>query len=390
MRWGWYALVVVLVTGIAGWLYVLARSAREAATAAAAVCPLKCLGLAFHNYHDVYGSFPPAYLADEQGRPMHSWRALILPFVEQHELYDQYRFDEPWDGPNNSQLADRMPRTFHMPSEPPSSSRTNIVAIVGEPTAFPGARATRLRDFRDGTEYTILLTEIADSDILWLEPRDLCFEEMSFHVNDPTRPSISCSRRRGPYIVSADGVVKTVRDVHPETLRGMATIDGGEEVALAYTEGRGLISFTAPPVTDDALMRFPHWPQVQDLQLIRTRITDAGLDCLAAAENLSWLDLSDTPISDVGLKRVAGLRNLWGLDLSGTQVTDAGLKHLTALKSLKVLDLSRTQITDEGLRQLAAMPDLTLLYVYETAVSEKGEAALRAASPELRIRRLRD
>ena len=47
---------------------------------------------------------------------MHSWHALILaPFVYQHELYEQYRFDEPWDGPNNSQLADRMPRTFHMP-----------------------------------------------------------------------------------------------------------------------------------------------------------------------------------------------------------------------------------------------------------------------------------
>ncbi|MCL4193506.1 MAG: DUF1559 domain-containing protein, partial [Thermoguttaceae bacterium] len=29
---------------------------------------LKHIGLALHNYHDQYGSFPPAYIADENGR----------------------------------------------------------------------------------------------------------------------------------------------------------------------------------------------------------------------------------------------------------------------------------------------------------------------------------
>lgn len=294
MYWVRFTLTGVLVIGVTCWLYVLARSAREAAIATQAVCPFKCLGLALHNYHDTYGSLPPAYLADEQGRPIHSWRALILPFVEQRHLYDQYRFDEPWDGPNNSQLLDRMPRTFHVPSEPASNSRTNIVAIVGEPTAFPGAGVTRFRDFRNGLDNTILLAEIADSDILWLEPRDLCFDEMSFRINDPTRPSISSSRRRGPYIVSAAGVVKTVLEMHPETLRNMATIDGGEEVAFACTVEQELISFAAPPVTDEALIRFSHWPQVRHVRLIRTGITDAGLDGLAAAKRLFELDLSDS------------------------------------------------------------------------------------------------
>src|SRR6478672_5330638 len=43
---------------------------------------LKQIGIALQNYHDVYGSFPPAYVADANGRPMHSWRVLILPFAE--------------------------------------------------------------------------------------------------------------------------------------------------------------------------------------------------------------------------------------------------------------------------------------------------------------------
>ena len=66
---------------------------------------LRQIALALQCYHDVYKSFPPAYVADETGKPMHSWRVLILPFLEQKALYDQYRFDEPWDGPNNGKLA---------------------------------------------------------------------------------------------------------------------------------------------------------------------------------------------------------------------------------------------------------------------------------------------
>ena len=49
---------------------------------------LKQLALAMHNYHDKYGSFPPAYIADKNGRPMHSWRVLLLPFLEFGPLYE--------------------------------------------------------------------------------------------------------------------------------------------------------------------------------------------------------------------------------------------------------------------------------------------------------------
>jgi translation elongation factor EF-Tu-like GTPase len=62
--------------------------------------------LAVANYHETYGCFPPAYVADRDGKPMHSWRVLILPFLEQQELYHAYNFAEPWDGPNNRKLME--------------------------------------------------------------------------------------------------------------------------------------------------------------------------------------------------------------------------------------------------------------------------------------------
>lgn len=43
---------------------------------------LKQIGLALHNYHETFGSFPPAYLTDSSGAPTLSWRVLILPFID--------------------------------------------------------------------------------------------------------------------------------------------------------------------------------------------------------------------------------------------------------------------------------------------------------------------
>lgn len=68
--------------------------------------------MAVANYRSTFGGYPPAYIADCDGRPMHSWRVLILPFLEQQNLYAAYHFDEPWDGPNNRKLAGRIGQVF--------------------------------------------------------------------------------------------------------------------------------------------------------------------------------------------------------------------------------------------------------------------------------------
>jgi len=100
------AVAVILGVFVCGGILVAlllpaVQSAREAARRAQCSNNLKQIALAFHNYHDTYRTFPPAYIPDEDGNPKHSWRVLILPFLEQRALYEQYNFDEPWDSPNN-------------------------------------------------------------------------------------------------------------------------------------------------------------------------------------------------------------------------------------------------------------------------------------------------
>ena len=145
---------------------------------------LKQIGIALHNYHDVYGSFPPAYIADESGRPMHSWRVLLLPFLEQQNLYAQYRFDEPWDGPNNRLLARHMPEIYLCPSdEDAADGTTSYVAIVGPETMWPGEKALDMADIKDGMSNTVALVESHRSGIHWMEPRDLHTLQMPLVVN---------------------------------------------------------------------------------------------------------------------------------------------------------------------------------------------------------------
>src|SRR5438445_2885649 len=47
---------------------------------------LRQIALALHNYHDTHGTLPPAAVRGPDGRPLYSWRVLLLPFIDQEPL----------------------------------------------------------------------------------------------------------------------------------------------------------------------------------------------------------------------------------------------------------------------------------------------------------------
>lgn len=199
-RSGWFYAVVILIIVVVpiAWNLLLSQiqHIRDQSRKPQCKTHLKQLGLAFHNYHDEYGCFPPAYVADAEGRPMHSWRVLLLPFLDRKPLYDEYCFDEPWDGPNNRKLADRMVGVYSCPQAnaqegSPESLFTSYVAVVGPETAFPGTASTSVSDMKDGTANTLLLVEVTNSGIHWMEPRDLHVVQMSREINGKAGQGIS-------------------------------------------------------------------------------------------------------------------------------------------------------------------------------------------------------
>jgi hypothetical protein len=201
---------------------------------------LKCIGLALHNYHEVYGCFPPAHVADESGRPAHSWRVLILPFLEQQALYEQYDFEEPWDGPNNSRLAGVRVEAYCCPEEDGSARTTSYVAVVGPATVWPGKEPVKISDITDGTSDTLIVVEIANSGIHWMEPKDLDLSTTTLGVNPPQGPAISSAHPRDKWdrpssqtanVLLVDGSVHVLtRQVSSEDLRALLTIAGREKI----------------------------------------------------------------------------------------------------------------------------------------------------------------
>jgi len=228
-----YAVSLLGILILVALLLPAVESARPAAMRAQCMNNLRQIALALHNYHADHGCFPPAFIADSQGRPMHSWRVLVLPYMSEKALYDQYRFDEPWDGPNNSTLANAIPRAFQCPSDHRQVGKpgmTNYLAVVGPKAAWPGKRPRKLADFVDGTSETILLVEVHNSGILWTEPRDLDLARMAPGLNPKTGQGISSAHPSGALVGFADGSVQFLRDgVFPQSLRALLTIAGGEK-----------------------------------------------------------------------------------------------------------------------------------------------------------------
>jgi hypothetical protein len=201
--------------------------ARLAAGDARCFNNLKQIGLALQQYEGRYGCLPPAYIADAQGKPMHSWRVLLLPFLDQDALYQQYSFKEPWDGPNNRKLHDSGIAVYRCVDDSPEYANTSYVAVVGAGTAWPGATCTRTNDIRGDPSKMILLVEVADSGLNWMEPRDIAFERMDVHVNGQPRNSISSRHRGNASVLFVDSSVGRLGDdLTPEAIRAMLRITG--------------------------------------------------------------------------------------------------------------------------------------------------------------------
>jgi prepilin-type N-terminal cleavage/methylation domain-containing protein len=209
-------LVVIAIIGILIALLLPAvHAAREAARRMTCANNLKNLGLALHNYHDTYRSFPPAYV--NQGPYLstgfsftHGWAPFTLRFIERQQLADLYRWDVPLYHPDNQPVMTQHLKVFQCPSTPEPGrfsagdgpfvlfgtkgacgdytialgvdaelARRGLVdrivdyrgALMHAPTPSlaptPTATPTRLADITDGNSTTILVTEVAGRPTLW-------------------------------------------------------------------------------------------------------------------------------------------------------------------------------------------------------------------------------
>ena len=234
--------VIVAVLGItvvcggimAALLLPAVQAAREAARRESCQNNLKQIALAMHNYHDTYKTFPPAFIPDENGEPMRSWRASILPFVEQMALYDRYDFHERWDAPENEFAIGIAIPSYKCPSDPSSAGAptdTSYVLVTGLDTIFEVGKQARIAAIIDGTSNTILAVEIHNSGINWSEPRDLDIEAFVAMFGPGGTGQASSPHPGGLNVVLADGSVQFLSfNISQQDARALATSAGKERI----------------------------------------------------------------------------------------------------------------------------------------------------------------
>lgn len=184
-----------------------------------------------HNYESMHGKLPPAAVCGNYGEPLLSWRVLILPFIEQEELYKQFRLDEPWDSPHNIELLSKMPASYAPPrgkqsKVPPDHTVCHV--FVGKGAAFEGSEGLPLREVSDGMANTILIIE-GGPPVPWTKPEELHYDP------DGPLPAFDSFLKDIIRVGMADGSVRYVRkDVSAATWRAAITRNGGEVLGAEW------------------------------------------------------------------------------------------------------------------------------------------------------------
>jgi type II secretory pathway pseudopilin PulG len=154
---------------------------------------LRQIGIALNLYRDMHGRFPPAFTVDDQGNPLHSWRTLILPFLDEYDRYDSIDFSKPWDHPlNQHALNAETPNLYRCPSTNLPDGHTNYVSLLDATSVIRKKQSVSLDEVLDNQGKTLLVIELPQShSVHWMSPEDSDLESFlsATTVAKPAHPS---------------------------------------------------------------------------------------------------------------------------------------------------------------------------------------------------------
>ena len=175
-RLGKLIVVVASIAVVIALLLPAYRSVRPAAHRAGCANNLKQIARALQNYEQDYEVLPPAYTVDANGRPLHSWRTLILPYLDQQSLYQSIDLSKPWNDPANAKAFQTVVTEFEclaaIAARGPQNT-TTYLAIAGPDGCLIPGKPRRLADIKDAHELTLMVIEAGEENAVpWMAPID--------------------------------------------------------------------------------------------------------------------------------------------------------------------------------------------------------------------------
>src|ERR1700685_613212 len=226
---------LVIVVVIAALLLPNIRTAGPAARRTQCKNNLKQIVLALHNYHDEYHALPPAYTVDARGKRLHSWRALILPYLGQKELYKQIDFSKAWDDPANTKaFAANLPE-YRCPATQCPPDHTTYLAVVTPNSCLRPAASSRLAEINSPSQTVVVIEVDSEHAVHWMAPSD-ANEELVLGLNSKS----ALPHSEGLLMAFADGSVQSMpADMSPAVRRGIISTAAADKEAVYAEAGEG-------------------------------------------------------------------------------------------------------------------------------------------------------
>ena len=223
------------------------QSARTAARRSQSRNNLKQIGLALHNHHEVYNSFPAATIENKDLKPEErlSWLVSLLPFIEQAPLFDVIDREQGWKSDDNADwMAVTVPTLVNPQVADDQDGVTHYVGIAGVGKdaatlpingkgvgAFGYNRKLRLRDVTDGISNTMCVTEASKNYGSWGAGGKSTLRSLTRkpYINGPD--GIGSPFPGGLNVLMLDGSVRFLSEnIDPEVMEALVTIRGQEVI----------------------------------------------------------------------------------------------------------------------------------------------------------------
>ncbi len=196
---------------------------------------LQRIAEALNAYAADHGNYPPVAKTDQSGKLLHSWRVLILPYLDEEDLYNQIDLSVGWDDPVNVAVLQRMPSVYSHPNAAKHGmyNQSGYYLVTGPGTLFPSSGPLGPNDILDDPTQTILVVEAIPRSITgsWAEPGDVDYVAMQGVIGGDPSTEVGGLLDEGLAMVTTDGRGHFLPNAtDPLVLRSLITPQGGERL----------------------------------------------------------------------------------------------------------------------------------------------------------------
>jgi hypothetical protein len=196
---------------------------------------LKQIAKALNAYAADHGNYPPAVVKDNSGKPLHSWRVLILPYLNEEKLFNDINLTVGWDDPANAVMLRRMPTVYRHPNSARRglSNQSGYYLVTGQGTLFPNTSSLGPSDIVDDPTQTILVIEAKPQlmSVSWAEPGDVDFANLKGNIGGNPDTEVGGMLDDGVAMVTTDERGHFLESsTDPLILRSLITPRGGERL----------------------------------------------------------------------------------------------------------------------------------------------------------------